>query len=69
VQWQIIAHRSAHAVGCARGRTRQAARGHVRYLTEFLNHQELAMMDAIVLAIGLGFFVLSVGYVYVCDRL
>jgi hypothetical protein len=34
-----------------------------------LNHQEFAMMDVIVLAIGLGFFVLSVGYVYVCERL
>jgi len=38
-------------------------------VTEFLNHQELAMMDVIVLAIGLGFFALSVGYVYVCERL
>jgi len=27
------------------------------------------MMDVIVLAIGLGFFVLSVGYCYACDRL
>jgi len=27
------------------------------------------MMDAIMLAIGLAFFVLSVGYVLACDRL
>jgi len=27
------------------------------------------MMDLILLAIGLGFFVLSVGYAYACDRL
>jgi hypothetical protein len=27
------------------------------------------MMDVILLAIGLGFFVLSVGYCYACDRL
>jgi hypothetical protein len=27
------------------------------------------MMDVIMLAIGLGFFVLSVGYCYACDRL
>jgi hypothetical protein len=27
------------------------------------------MMDLIVLAIGLGFFALSVGYCYACDRL
>jgi hypothetical protein len=27
------------------------------------------MMDAVMLAIGLGFFALSVGYVVACDRL
>jgi len=27
------------------------------------------MLDAIVLAIGFGFFALSIGYVYACDRL
>jgi len=27
------------------------------------------MFDLIMLAIGLGFFALSVGYVYVCDQL
>jgi len=27
------------------------------------------MMDVVMLAIGLGFFVLSVGYCYACDRL
>ena len=27
------------------------------------------MLDLILLALGLGFFVLSVGYVYACDRL
>ena len=27
------------------------------------------MMDLILLAIGLGFFALSVGYAYACDRL
>jgi len=27
------------------------------------------MMDIILLAIGLGFFVLSVGYCYACERL
>jgi len=26
------------------------------------------MMDLILLALGLGFFVLSVGYAYACDR-
>jgi len=27
------------------------------------------MMDAVMLAIGIAFFVLSIGYVYACDRL
>jgi len=27
------------------------------------------MMDAIMIAIGLAFFALSVGYVFACDRL
>jgi len=27
------------------------------------------MLDVIMLALGLGFFVLSVGYAYACDRL
>jgi hypothetical protein len=28
-----------------------------------------AMLDVILLTLGLGMFVLSIGYVYVCDRL
>jgi hypothetical protein len=28
-----------------------------------------AMLDVIMLTLGLGMFVLSIGYVYVCDRL
>jgi hypothetical protein len=31
--------------------------------------KEHPMMDVIMLAIGLGFFALSVGYVLACDRL
>jgi hypothetical protein len=31
--------------------------------------RSIRMMDLIMLAIGLGFFVLSVGYCYACDRL
>jgi len=27
------------------------------------------MLDIIMLAIGVGFFALSIGYVYACDRL
>ncbi len=31
--------------------------------------KEHPMMDVVMLAIGLGFFALSVGYVAACDRL
>jgi hypothetical protein len=31
--------------------------------------RSIQMMDLIMLAIGLGFFALSVGYCYACDRL
>jgi hypothetical protein len=34
-----------------------------------LRFRSSKMMDVIMLAIGLGFFVLSVGYCYACDRL
>ena len=30
---------------------------------------EASMLDLIMLAIGLGFFALSVGYAYACERL
>jgi hypothetical protein len=31
--------------------------------------KETSMLDIIILAIGLGFFALSVGYTIACDRL
>jgi hypothetical protein len=31
--------------------------------------KEHLMLDVIMLALGLGFFVLSLGYAYACDRL
>ena len=31
--------------------------------------RELCMFDFILLAMGLGFFVVSIGYAYACDRL
>jgi hypothetical protein len=31
--------------------------------------KERPMLDVVVLAIGLGFFALTVGYAYACDRL
>jgi hypothetical protein len=32
-------------------------------------HRSTPMLDLIMLAIGLGFFALSVGYAYACERL
>jgi len=32
-------------------------------------HQEFSMLDIVMLALGVGFFVLSVGYAYACERL
>jgi hypothetical protein len=37
-------------------------------IDEFVR-QEHPMMDVIMLAIGLGFFALSIGYVVACERL
>ncbi len=31
--------------------------------------KELLMFDFLMLALGLGFFVLSIGYAYACERL
>ena len=31
--------------------------------------RELCMLDVILLAVGLGFFALAIGYSYACDRL
>lgn len=31
--------------------------------------QEVVMLDVVMLGLGLGFFVLSVGYAYACERL
>ena len=31
--------------------------------------KEHSMLDVILLALGLGFFVLTIGYAYACDRL
>jgi hypothetical protein len=30
---------------------------------------EISMLDVVVLALGLGFFVAAVGYTYACERL
>lgn len=32
-------------------------------------HKEFSMFDLVMLALGLSFFVLSIGYAYACERL
>jgi hypothetical protein len=32
-------------------------------------HQEHSMLDVVMLALGLGFFILTLGYAYACERL
>ena len=32
-------------------------------------HQELSMLDILMLGLGLGFFLLTLGYTYACERL
>jgi hypothetical protein len=32
-------------------------------------HQEHLMLDIVMLALGLGFFVVAVGYAYACEQL
>ncbi len=34
-----------------------------------LLRKEFAMLDLLMLALGLGFFALTVGYAYACERL
>ena len=34
-----------------------------------IRRKEHPMLDILMLAIGLGFFALSIGYAYACDRL
>ena len=49
---------------------------HVKYLCigcgrplQRTGRKEHPMLDVILLALGLGFFVLTIGYAYACDRL
>jgi hypothetical protein len=38
-------------------------------LQRFPPARSIAMLDVVMLAIGLGFFALALGYTYACDRL
>jgi hypothetical protein len=66
-KWQVI--------GCAKNRLLRAVDALVRGASAFaeISRRHLSgaptMLDLVMLAIGLGFFALSVGYVYACERL
>jgi len=44
-------------------------KGHLLHDTRLRAGRSIQMLDLIMLAIGLGFFAVSVGYAYACDRL
>jgi hypothetical protein len=52
-------------------RLSRSSRIHMPCASTFQLHRARSseMLDIIMLAIGLGFFALSIGYVYACDRL
>jgi hypothetical protein len=59
-----------HVAGCARIRKLRTPDLHQRAGgSRDGRPRSFSMLDLILLAIGLGFFVLSVGYAYACDRL
>jgi hypothetical protein len=41
----------------------------VRRASHIHSRKEHSMFDIVMLALGVGFFVLSVGYAYACERL
>jgi hypothetical protein len=51
------------------GNGKQPFRSVAVFLRRAAPHKEPTMWDVIMLAIGLGFFLLSVGYTLACDRL
>jgi hypothetical protein len=63
LEWQVVPCREAPAPPA---RQDVAAR---RWVTISARRREQPMLDLIMLAIGLGFFALSIGYTHVCDRL
>jgi hypothetical protein len=70
--WVQVAHRAAIADEGSSVDLHQRRLGIARLAcrqTRFAHRRSSKMMDVIMLAIGLGFFVLSVGYCYACDRL
>jgi len=46
-----------------------ASLGYLRRGTKWVPKESIQMLDLMLLALGLGFFVLSIGYAYACDRL
>jgi hypothetical protein len=68
---QLASHRAPERDRTARERTAFACSIHLKLVSAKGGDtsKEASMLDIIMLAIGLGFFALSVGYTLVCDRL
>ena len=66
----MAARTSARTFGAVLTRIKILHRkGHLLHGTGLPAARSIQMLDLIMLAIGLGFFALSVGYAYACDRL
>jgi hypothetical protein len=37
--------------------------------SRFMSHRNVPMLDIVMLALALGFFVAGIGYAYACERL
>jgi hypothetical protein len=66
-----------HGDGCGQGRKRHSIGRSIHRNPSFRNvrnlwqhaRQEHLMLDIVMLALGLGFFVAGIGYAYACERL
>jgi hypothetical protein len=68
-KWQVIAARKTLGILDSRQVMPRQALPAVRHTVEPCIARSTKMLDIIMLAIGLGFFALSVGYTIACDRL
>jgi hypothetical protein len=51
------------------GSIKMVHKWHLLHGTDLRVGRSIQMLDFLILAIGLGFFVLSIGYAHACDRL
>ena len=68
--WHLTAHTAGTLkTACTLDARQFGTRRHVIWFNLATFIRSTAMLDVLLLALGLGFFVISVGYVYACDRL